>query len=816
MIDIVLGAPMAGWVSALDAVPDPVFAEGMMGPGLAIEPLSGDLVAPCDGTVASVAATGHAVTLRIAEGTELLIHFGVDTVALGGAGFTPHVRAGDFVRAGQPLLTADLDHVARHAPSVITPLVLLGDGLQLVSLMQDRRVAAGEPIARVSGQAPGEAPNAAAGSETRRTVRVPLVHGIHARPAARIVAALKPFTADVIIERGEDRANARSVTALLGANITSGQEVAILACGADAPAAADAVAALIGSGMGEHGRDAAAAPRTGPGATTEAPSRGICAVPGFAVGPLFQLRLFDAEVSETGAGPAAERATLDRARAMARASLEAADLAEAHRALLDDPELVEEAHRLVETGKSAAYAWRAASRARAAILRALSNPMLVERAADILDIERQLIAAMTGGPAALPGIPPGAIVVADELLPSQIPALADDGAAGFCTALGGPTSHAAILASSRGLPMVVAAGREVLELADGLPALLDADGGRLVLLSGEQLSAASDEAARRASARDAAIAAAQALCRTADGTRIEVAANLAGPADAATAVTFGAEGCGLLRTEFLFMDRTDAPSEDEQAAAYREIATALGDRPLIVRTLDVGGDKPLAYLPFAPEENPALGLRGIRFSLARPDLLRTQLRAILRGVPAEQRRIMLPMVIDVGELRTARAALDAAAAELGQAPGPLGVMIETPAAALLAPELAREADFLSIGSNDLTQYALAADRGNSAVASLIDPLHPAVLRLVAQANAGARAHGRWLGICGGVASDPRAVPILIGLGATEFSATPAAVPAVKAAVAAITMDAARALAAQTLACATAAEVRSLLETVRCV
>jgi phosphoenolpyruvate-protein kinase (PTS system EI component) len=231
-----------------------------------------------------------------------------------------------------------------------------------------------------------------------------------------------------------------------------------------------------------------------------------------------------------------------------------------------------------------------------------------------------------------------------------------------------------------------------------------------------------------------------------------------------------------------------------------------------VRTLDIGGDKPVAYLPFPHEDNPALGARGIRFSLARPDLLAQQFRAILAGVPAAQCRIMLPMVIDAGELAAARAILDDARAALGiDTPVPLGVMVETPAAAMLAASLAREADFLSIGSNDLTQYALAADRGNPAVAAKVDALHPAVLHLIARAAEGARTHGRWLGVCGGIASDPLAAPILIGLGVTELSATPAAIPALKAAVRQLTLPDCKALAERALAAATAAEVRTLLE-----
>ena len=297
---------------------------------------------------------------------------------------------------------------------------------------------------------------------------------------------------------------------------------------------------------------------------------------------------------------------------------------------------------------------------------------------------------------------------------------------------------------------------------------------------------------------------------SADGTRSEVFANLGSVADAAAAISAGAEGCGLLRTEFLFLDRETAPSEDEQRETYSAVAATLGERPLIVRTLDIGGDKPVPYLPMDGEENPALGLRGVRLTLARPDLMRVQLRAILRAVPVAQCRIMLPMVADLGDYRPVRALLDEVRAELGVAAAVLlGVMIETPAAALLAGQIAREADFLSIGTNDLTQYTLAADRGNAAVSQRIDAMHPAVLRLVREVGRGAAAAGRWAGMCGGLASDPLAAPILIGLGMTELSATPAAVPALKAAIRRWALADCVALAERACAATAAAEVRAI-------
>jgi phosphocarrier protein FPr/phosphocarrier protein len=369
-----------------------------------------------------------------------------------------------------------------------------------------------------------------------------------------------------------------------------------------------------------------------------------------------------------------------------------------------------------------------------------------------------------------------------------------------------------VLAASAGVPMLVALGDVLHDVPDDAPLVLDAQTGQLDTAPD---AAALDRAEHRLAAGGAARAVARRSAgqeaRTADGARIEIFANLGSVDDAGRAVAEGAEGCGLLRTEFLFLGRDAAPGEDEQARIYGEIAAALGDRPLIVRTFDIGGDKPAPYLPMAAEENPALGVRGVRLNLLRTDLLDTQLRAILRGVPAGQRRIMVPMIVEPAELRQVRERLRAAESALGIPDRTqLGVMIETPAAALLADRIAADADFLSIGSNDLTQYALACDRGNPATAAKVDALHPAVLRLISVAAAGAAAHGRWLGVCGGVASDPAAAALLIGLGATELSVAPGQIATIKARIRTLDLAACRALVGRALECADAAEVRALL------
>jgi multiphosphoryl transfer protein len=359
--------------------------------------------------------------------------------------------------------------------------------------------------------------------------------------------------------------------------------------------------------------------------------------------------------------------------------------------------------------------------------------------------------------------------------------------------------------------VLVAMGLELLSLADGTPVVLDAENGVLRVDPGRsQLSVAEGELDKRRQRRATEQAAAQRDCRTADGTRIEVYANVGSATEAEAAVRNGAEGCGLLRTEFLFLERQSPPDEEEQATQYQHIANALGGRPLTLRTLDIGGDKPIPYLPLPHEDNPALGLRGVRTSLWRPDLLRAQLRAMLSIRPFEQARVLVPMITDPAEIRTVRGMLDEERRAIGRsAPIELGVMIETPAAAVMSDRIAAEADFLSIGTNDLTQYTLAMDRGHPELAARLDALHPAVLRLIARTAGAAISHGRRVAVCGGLASDPAAAPILIGLGVHELSMVPLVIPQLKALIGGVTLDACRELARQALELETAEAVRAL-------
>ena len=541
---------------------------------------------------------------------------------------------------------------------------------------------------------------------------------------------------------------------------------------------------------------------------------------GLGVGAAYQFARTVIDVPELGAGASLESEALDSARAAVRADLErtansgnttAREIAEAHLALIDDPELVDGARVLINQGKSAGHAWRAVLRVGIDQLRALNDPRMAERADDLLDLETRVLSALTGTVAAGPNFPPETILIANELLPSQLVALDNTKLAGICLAAGGATSHVSIIAAAMDIPTMVAAGPEALRVPTGTTVVLDAEAGWLYIDPPRMhVELARSQLAEKRQRRVAEQLAAQRECRTADGTRIEVFANVGSEAEAHAAVRNGAEGSGLLRTEFLFLERTAPPDEAEQLEQYQQIATALEGRPLTIRTLDIGGDKPIPYLPLPHEENPALGLRGVRTSLWRPDLLRIQLRAILRVQPVGQCRILLPMITDAGEIRAVRAMIEELRLEVGRTdPVEVGAMIETPASAVMADRIAREADFLSVGTNDLTQYTLAMDRGHPELAARLDALHPAVLRLISTVVTAAKLNGRMVAICGGLASDPVAVPILIGLGVHELSMVPAVIPQLKALISTLNIDECTALANQALDRETAEDVRAL-------
>ncbi|WP_347910799.1 phosphoenolpyruvate--protein phosphotransferase [Pseudomonas grandcourensis] len=794
--ELTLSAPLSGPVLTLAKVPDPVFASGAMGDGIAIDPLNDTLHAPCAGVVVHVARTGHAVTLRADNGAELLLHLGLDTVELQGEGFSMLVKEGARVANGQPLLRYDLDKVAQQCRSLVSLLILTNSQDFQARPITLKSVKVGEPLLHIIRRQTSSAPvdTEFSGEEIVGLVRIAHRGGLHARPAALIRQTAQGFKSKSQLHFAGKSATCDSLIGLMGLAIGEQAEVQVSCQGPDAEAALQALLTALSTALAEDHHAAAPATIAQRNRPAEAGVlHGVCAAPGLVGGPLFRLNAISLPVDAGQHDPQQQLQVLDAALNQVRSEIEHTlaqakkhkDTAEeaifaAHLALLEDPALLDAARLTVAQGTAATHAWSQAINVQCQVLQQTGSTLLAERANDLRDLKQRVLRALLGDTWHY-DVPAGAIVAAHELTPSDLLQLSQQGVAGLCMAEGGATSHVAILARGKGLPCMVALGSTLLDQQQGQPVVLDADGGRLELTPGTQrLADVRQQQQQQQQRRAEQQAQAHTPALTTDGLRIEVAANVASSTEAADALANGADGVGLLRTEFLFVDRHTAPDEQEQQHAYQAVLDAMGDKSVIIRTIDVGGDKQLDYLPLPAEANPVLGLRGIRLAQIRPELLDQQLRALLHLRPLSRCRILLPMVTEVDELLHIRQRLDALCTELGLTQRPeLGVMIEVPAAALLAEQLAEHADFLSIGTNDLSQYTLAMDRDHAGLAARVDALHPALLRLIAQTCAGAAQHNRWVGVCGALASDPLATPVLIGLGVGELSVSPVQVGEIK-------------------------------------
>jgi phosphocarrier protein FPr len=697
------------------------------------------------------------------------------------------------------------------------------------------------PVVSVAQLAPAMAGSAAG--------QVTLINpaGLHFGPAVQFVQLAAAHQAQISaanLTTGAGPANAKRFNQVLSLGAEQGHAIEISAQGPDAQAAVDSLLALAAGGFGEVDAPVEALPASAP-ATTSGRGRlalhGIAASPGVAVGTAVLLAATTPAVHRYQIDdPAQEWARYQAAVQQARADLLAlaermarelgpqqSRIFQAHAMLLSDEDLEAQVRAAIfEQHLNAEAALSDVFGAEAERLHDMAGSRFQERAADLRDLTGRLLRVLDGrGGVAPPSVdlPPQAIIIAEDLAPSQTAALERSRVVGFCTALGGPTAHTAILARSMGIPAVVGMSDALLaQVRSGMAVAIDGAAGVLILDPDEE-TAVTFETRRQAdlAARTAAFAGAQAEARTADGKHVEVVANLATAADAQVAVQAGAEGVGLLRTEFIFQDRTDPPSEDEQYAIYREVAEAMAGRPVVIRTLDIGGDKPAPYLQLPAEANPFLGWRAIRISLAMPEFFKVQLRAILRAALHGRVLVMFPMIATVEEVIQAQSLLAEAEAELA-AQGvphavsiPTGIMVEVPSAAVIADQLAPLVDFFSIGTNDLTQYTFAADRGNARVASVGDPLHPAVLRQIDRVIDAAHAAGKWVGLCGELAGRPEGIPILLGLGLDEFSMSAASIPAAKALLARLVVPDAQRLAQRVLnlpdAAAVKAEVKRFVE-----
>ena len=559
---------------------------------------------------------------------------------------------------------------------------------------------------------------------------------------------------------------------------------------------------------------------------------GIAASDGIAIGTAFVYR---PEVPETEArtveDPEAERKRFTEVAEKVASHLEElrnhvsstiddeqAEIFEMQREFLDDPSFVGEIKELITSESiDAVSATKRVTADLVAEFQTIEDEYFLQRADDIRDVSTRLIRSLLGlEDAALSELPEESIIVARDLSPSDTAMMDVDKTLALCTETGSATSHTAIISRSLGVPSVVGVG-ELENLEGEQKVIVDGTAGRLIIDPDEEtLEAYRRKQEEWQAERNRIMAQAAEPVNTRDGVHVEVVANAGSPAEARRAKELGAEGIGLLRTEFLFLDRETLPDEDEQYEMYREVIEPFDDGPVVVRTLDVGGDKNVPSISMPQEQNPFLGRRGIRLSLSQPEMFRTQLRAILRAAVRHNVKIMFPLVATLGDFEGGRKQVDRAKQELTERGVEfndgceLGIMVEVPSAAVNAAQLARHVDFFSIGTNDLTQYTLAVDRTNELVADLADPFDPGVLNLISRTIDAAHEAGKWAGMCGEMAGDPRALPLLLGLGLDEFSMAGGRVPKAKAGLRSLSSVELREPARTALGLATAQEVREYL------
>ena len=745
--------------------------------------------------------------------------------------FLPPEMAGKVEFCGAPLVEG-----------AVAAAVQIGLGTDLASICREANAALA-PKREQLGQedststAPLPVPDATAESIILTLTNL---HGLHARPAAKFVQTAARFAANVTVTdltNGKGPVSARSLNAIATLGAVENHQICISASGEEARLVLAALKALIEDNFGEAPTESISQEKPADIHEIAAQGGAIKAVPisdGYALAALYKYQVqrppiptqpaenLEAEWTRLQAAlESTSREVTQLARRMKQSigSNEGA-IFDAHLLILQDPDLIQQARiGIDERHENAAFAWNAAITAAAESYRTLDDPYLQQRAVDVEDVGTQVLFAMMNKKANGPIVfEEPVILYTADLTPTETSQLDMDKVLGIITGGGGPTSHSAILSRALGIPAVAGVGRMLDRQPSGSLTGLNGFTGEVWLDPSSEVQ--EELGTRRAewlAGREELLKSSQQMAMTSEGQRVEVFANIGSVNDARAALQNGAEGVGLLRTEFLFLTRETAPSEEDQYLILREIFETMGEqRPVTTRTLDVGGDKELPYIQLPEEPNPYLGVRALRLSLAKPDLFQTQLRAILRAADGFPCRIMFPMVADVDEVRRARQSVEMAHASLHNEKKPhawpveLGIMVEIPSAALLAPALAKEVDFFSIGTNDLTQYTLAAERGNPALSHLADGLHPSVLRLIGEVVQASHQAGKWTGICGELGGDPEATAILVGLGVDELSLNPAGIPRIKSILRDLTMEESRSLAQEALRCQTSAEVRQLV------
>lgn len=830
-----LYSPLRGVFVDLTQVPDPVFAEKMVGDGFAIDPLDNILYSPVDGKVKSIHRAKHAITIETHAGFDILMHIGLETVSLSGHGFKVFVEEGQEIKVGDKLTEFDVYEIAGKVVALITPILVTDieeKNIQLRILPHENIVNVGQEIMVVSLNASTDKLTASTHIDTVQSVEsdlitIPNTHGIHARPAAQLNAVARKFpNNEILMLKGEQSANVKSVVSLLSLSVQYQDQIKLLVKGDDAN---KVIQELISCLSNMHDDESESPTLQAPVLTQvskieNGKYHGVVASTGLAVAKLVHVSEVNFKYQRFAPNAEVELSSLDATikalvheleleiNVLGHQDVAHRNILNAHLMILTDPELITSAKNKIVAGQSAAFAWDKSTEEACATLRATGNALLIERQSDLIDVKDRILTKLCGEENRVTqSYTEDVILVAEDYTPSQIIAMTDR-IKGLVSVRGGVTSHVSILARTRGIPLLVGVAKDVLQEVSREVIL---DTANTAMLNSkpslDELSSARVEVTHREEALQVAKESSAKPATTLDNVQINCLANIGNIEEAKIAVANGGEGVGLFRTEFMFLETKSAPDEEFQLAEYSAINKVLGSKSFVIRTLDAGGDKKIPYITQTHEENPMLGVRGVRLCLANRELFKTQLRAILR-TNADNIKIMIPMISRLTEYRAVKQIVEELKSELNTAAViQLGIMVEVPSVAFMSESFAKEVDFMSIGTNDLTQYVMAIDREHTELAKEIDHLHPAVISAIAATAKGASKYNTSLSVCGLMASEKLAIPVLIGLGIKNLSMTVSTIPENKAFIRTLDYDKCKEIAEHCLGLSTAIEVREYLK-----
>ncbi|MEN9391391.1 MAG: phosphoenolpyruvate--protein phosphotransferase [Pseudomonadota bacterium] len=775
-------APLIGVALNIESVPDPVFANIMVGDGIAIDPLDNKIYAPFDGVIKNIPKSMHAITISHKLGFEVLIHIGIETVELDGVGFKILVKEGDNVEAGQIIGEFDLDYVSKAAKSLITPVIfpdLNAANFSIVKL-PIKLATLSKPILQINVN---EIQDSMTNNDSKHTqlkseaVTIKNLHGIHARPAAKLANLAKTFSSDIWIEKNNKKVNMKSISSIMKLAIVCKDEVYITA---DSIEIINQVIELFNNFV-DNQTEASEKLVKSDNLVSDSKFYGVIASAGVITGKIMQRKEIKFDFVETCVNPAFEEESLFAAIKIVIKDIqynldqikdsdnEYRDILNSHLFILNDPQIIDDTVNYIKNNYSAAYAFNQVILNNCNELINSNIPYLMERQNDLKDIRNRVLLELDGAKAQSLILNEPTILIADELTTSDLTKI-DKNIVGLVSITGGTTSHVAILAKVKGIPLLVNVNNNIMNVEPGVEAVLDCNNGYLDINPDPamiiEIKRIISEIKRK---REESLLTATQVAVTQDKLEVNCYANITKASEVEKLLENGGKGIGLFRTEFIYFDRIKQPTVEEQVEVYNSIAQNLQGLPFTVRTLDAGGEKVVEYINLPFETNPELGVRGIRLSLLNKHLLVEQLTALLK-LNIDNLRIMIPMISTLEEYYEVEQIFKQLKNELNNNKKiELGIMVEVPSVVFMAEKFAAAVDFFSIGTNDLSQYTLAIDRQNSLLASRIDHLHPAVINSISMVAVAAKKYNKAVSVCGIMASEKLAIVILIGLGINNLS-----------------------------------------------